>query len=370
MNENPKIAVIGLKGLPAFGGAATVGENLIKQMKDEFNFSVYAVNSHTSENGINEEAGYNQIVFKQSRIKKLNIFVYYLKSCFHALFRAKYDLIHLHHIDGAFMLPLLRMKYKVVCTSHARPQIAEKWPFYVKLFFSINERIVFLFANQITTVAKPLQKVYSKLTKKSVKYIPNGIDINLAPAKDSCGYSDYILFAAGRIIPLKGLHLLLKALKTISYTGKLIVLGDLNQMPDYKNQVMELSDGLDVEYLGLVKNKEKLLRYIKDSKLFVFPSYSENMSIMLLEVASMETPLVCSDIPENQAIFDAEETLFFESNNSDDLALKINEAFSDTKGMSDRTQKAFEKLRTQFTWDMISKKYISLFEMVINKSKN
>ena len=27
-----KIAVIGLKGLPAFGGAATVGENIIREL--------------------------------------------------------------------------------------------------------------------------------------------------------------------------------------------------------------------------------------------------------------------------------------------------------------------------------------------------
>ena len=28
----PRIAVIGLKGLPAFGGAAAVGENIINQL--------------------------------------------------------------------------------------------------------------------------------------------------------------------------------------------------------------------------------------------------------------------------------------------------------------------------------------------------
>ena len=33
MNKKLKIAVIGLKGLPAFGGAATVGENIIEQLK-------------------------------------------------------------------------------------------------------------------------------------------------------------------------------------------------------------------------------------------------------------------------------------------------------------------------------------------------
>ena len=36
MKAKPKIAVIGLKGLPAFGGAATVGENLINNSSHLF----------------------------------------------------------------------------------------------------------------------------------------------------------------------------------------------------------------------------------------------------------------------------------------------------------------------------------------------
>ena len=48
--KKKKIAVIGLKGLPAFGGAATVGENIIEQLKDKYEFTVYSTSSHTSKN--------------------------------------------------------------------------------------------------------------------------------------------------------------------------------------------------------------------------------------------------------------------------------------------------------------------------------
>ena len=47
-NEKIKVAVIGLKGLPAFGGAAAVGENIINQLKDKYEFFVYATSSHTA----------------------------------------------------------------------------------------------------------------------------------------------------------------------------------------------------------------------------------------------------------------------------------------------------------------------------------
>jgi len=45
--DKKSIGVIGLKGLPAFGSAATVGENIIAHKIDEYDFTVYSSFSHT-----------------------------------------------------------------------------------------------------------------------------------------------------------------------------------------------------------------------------------------------------------------------------------------------------------------------------------
>src|ERR1700761_1802717 len=108
--EKKKIAIIGLKGLPPFGGAANVGDNLIEQLADKYDITVYATASHTSHRG--EYKGANQIVFKKFPIKKLNVFYHYIAAACHAVFTRRYDLVHLHHMDGAFTMLLLRLKYK------------------------------------------------------------------------------------------------------------------------------------------------------------------------------------------------------------------------------------------------------------------
>ena len=94
---------------------------------------------------------------------------------------------------------------------------------------------------------------------------------------------DYLFFGAGRIIRSKGLEILLKAIKKLNLNCKLIVAGDLDQTPDYKKEILQLSDGLNVDYVGLIKEKEKLFSYLKFSRLFVFPSTFEGMSMMLLK---------------------------------------------------------------------------------------
>ncbi len=363
--DKKSIAVIGLKGLPAFGGAATVGENIIAQLHQSFKFTVLSVDTHAAHSY--QVGDVNQLIFKSFPMEKFNIFFYYIKSCWHVLFLANYDFVHLHHTDGAFILPFLRLKYKVVVTSHQRPQENNKWPWWVKLFFSINERIAIFFSTVFTAVSQPLQQVYSSLYKKEIVYIPNGIDIGLLPILDNVkgNVNDVIMFAAGRIIPVKGLHILLKALRQLDYNGKTIVVGNIDQLPVYKKQILVLADGLNVEFVDIIKEKIKLLTLVKSSKLFVFPSLTEAMSIMLFEAAMVKVPIICSDIPANTAVFNKDEVVFFKTGDEFDLAAKIKDFLANTANHTTKPNKAFQALMMNYTWEKIAPKYSEIYKQIV-----
>lgn len=356
------IVVIGLKGLPAFGGAATVGQNIINQLHQQFKFTVLSVQSHANVSFKMDHV--EQHIFNNFPIKKLNIFFYYIKSCMYVLFSNKFDLVHLHHTDGAFILPLLRLKYKVILTSHAQPQFLYKWPKIVQFFFAINEHIAIRFASVFTAVSKPLQQAYQNKYKRNIVHISNGVDLSLATdVKENGGQAErYLLFAAGRIIPSKGLHLFLKALNEIQYKGKVKIAGNLNHMHSYKALILKLSEGLDVDFVGLIKEKRELLSLVKHAYLFIFPSLTEAMSIMLFEAALMKAPLVCSDIVANTAVFNSEEVLFFKSEDTSDLKDKLIYALNNHKHMQGKTIKAYRKIEQTYTWDRISLKYKQLYE--------
>jgi glycosyltransferase involved in cell wall biosynthesis len=359
-----KIAVIGLKGLPAFGGAATVGENIIDQLKNSYDFTVYSVASHTNFKG--NYHGYYQHVFKAFPVRSLNVLVYYIKSLFHCLFYGKYDLIHLHHVDGAFILPLLRLRYKVVTTSHARPQYHEKFSKPVRLFFSMNEKIMLLLSNRITAVARPLADFYRTITNKPIYFIPNGISLKLQIDQKKLPYSNYILFAAGRIIPSKGCHLLLKALRELQYKGPILVIGDVGQLPKYEKELTDYKSLLQVEFIDIIKDKSVLLNYVKNALLFVYPTMYEAMSIMLLETAFSQTPIVCSDIPANTAMFTPDEVLFFKNNDVQDLKKKLVYALENPKVMNDHAKNAFTKLKQNYTWGKIAGAYDEIYSKLTN----
>jgi glycosyltransferase involved in cell wall biosynthesis len=100
---------------------------------------------------------------------------------------------------------------------------------------------------------------------------------------------------------------------------------------------------------------------IREARFFIFPSYNENMSMMLLEAASTGTPIICSDIPENKVIFDEQEVLYFRSEDQNDLAEKIGWAMSHPQQMQERSVRAYEKVRHDFTYEKIALVYQDLY---------
>lgn len=359
--KKPKIAVIGLKGLPAFGGAATVGEKIIEQLKDKYDFTVYATSSHTHFK-TGRYNNYRQIVFREISFKRLNSLYYYIISALHAVLFGKYNLIHLHHRDAAFIMLLLKIKYKVLLTTHGTFGVRYKWKRY-RLYFNIQVKYFVGLANVITCVSRNEQRQFKNIQMRDVNFIPNGInDIIIFKSLPSVQYKNFIFFGAGRIIPTKGCHILLEALHEIDFKGKLIIAGDINQLPHYRDKLISLSKGLDVEFIGLILDKNILLSYLNNSFLFVFPSSREAMSVMLLEGASVKTPIICSNIIENKDVFDDSEVLFFDTDDYIDLAKKIRWAIDNEDLMHEKAHKASHKLMSNFRWCDIAKKYKKIYD--------
>ena len=356
-----KIAVIGLKGLPAYGGAAAVGESIIHELKNDYEFTVLSVSSHTSFKNTNIN-GVKQIIFRNYTYGALNTFLYYIRCVLFVLFN-KFDLIHLHHAESGFITPFLRLRYNVVSTFHG--VFRKDDPKFSRLhncFFKLSEKLNVKYANTVVSVSEPDKYFIKDKYNKTGLYIPNGINI---PKEKRKKEKNYISFAAGRIYQIKGLHFLLESLKHMNEKIPLVVAGDLNQVTDYKAKIIQQSQGLDVKYLGLVKDKDKLLDLIRNSRLFVFPSVTEAMSMMLLEVVSTKTPIIASDIPSNRAIFSDDEILFFKSEDTEDLLLKLEYAFINRQLMKKKASKAFKKLEKDYVWMSIANQYSEIYKKLV-----
>ncbi|MES2678872.1 MAG: glycosyltransferase family 4 protein [Bacteroidota bacterium] len=359
-----KVAVIGLKGLPANGGAATVGQSIINELKADYDFTVLSVSSYTHlKSGPYED--YQQVVFRGFGRGGLNTFLYYLRCAFFCI-RHKFDLIHLHHAESGFIVLLLKLRSKVVVTFHG--VFLREDPKFSKFqngFFRFSERLNVKFANKVVSVSEPDSNFIFDKYKRKIRYIPNSIRIcnDIADARPE--QNPYIFFAAGRIYEIKGLHLLLKAAAKMQLPTQIIVAGSLDQVQSYKDEIISLSKGMNVIFLDLITDKEKLLNLLAHAEFFVFPSLTEAMSIMLLEAVSTKVPVIASDIPSNKTIFNDSELLFFRSNDINDLEEKLRHAVANKTDMAMRAGNAYSRLIKEYTGEIVGAQYREIYESLL-----
>ena len=104
---------------------------------------------------------------------------------------------------------------------------------------------------------------------------------------------------------------------------------------------------------------------IRSSKIFVYPTLYEAMSMMLLEVASLRIPMICSDIQENKDVFSDDEVLFFSLTKSGDFEEKILWALSNYETMLVKADNAYKKLNKEFLWKNIALEYETQYKYLL-----
>jgi glycosyltransferase involved in cell wall biosynthesis len=369
-----RIIVYGVKTFPSQGGTDRVAENLILQLKDRFHITLYC---YTDPQATSHISGIDVIQMNPLLKGSLGAFLYFFRSALHILFTRKADLIHVHKTDAAFFVPLLRLRFKVIATSHEAPYKRDKWNRFIKMYFHLVERIFIQTSNFCTCISQPLTDYYQNKYGKAVKFIPNGINppgsaafdheraLSFLPPGASLE-KPYILFSARRIMATKGCHTMLEALAKIGYTGQIFIAGELTHNNDYLNELKRLGAPLNVHYLGFVNPLKTLLAFVKKAELFIFPSETEGMSIMLLEVASAGTPIIASDIPENTQVFDEGEVMYFKVSDSDDLAEKIRFALQNRQSMTEYGSRCQEKVFKDYVWHNIANEYADVYKTLMN----
>lgn len=364
-----KIAYYGVKGLPSKEGAGRVVEGLATELATRHEITVFCNSRHVF--GTEAPDNINRVIIPVPKGKYLQPFVYALLSAGHLIFNNNYDIVHLHNIENCFTLPLLRLRYRVISTSHGSAYARQKWGKAARALMQIMELPFIFLSNLRTSVSKPLADYYENKYGKDVFYIPNGVDACLQIddqtaekilTKFGAPQNDYVLFAAGRIDPTKGCHLLLKALPKIPEDVYVVVVGDTSHAKGYSEVLKGLADER-VVFIPFVESKAALFGIIRRCKVFVFPSTIEAMSMMLLEVASLGVPMVYSDIPENKAVMPSE-SISFTSGDYDDLGHKILWVFENhdwVRTVASNTQAWVSK---NYSWSKISMIYSELYESI------
>ena len=118
--------------------------------------------------------------------------------------------------------------------------------------------------------------------------VPHGVDTS--QFKPSPNGHNNILFV-GRIDPIKGMHLLIEAMRIMEQDVTLTVVGGGVKDTGRADDIRTYAAGVPVDFVGPVRH-ERLKEYYKNSALLVVPSYYESFGLVGLEAMASARPVV------------------------------------------------------------------------------
>ena len=175
-----------------------------------------------------------------------------------------------------------------------------------------------------------------------------------------------IILSAGRLVPWKGMDTLIKTIPEIAKEFpdvKLYLAGDGPELENLQLTAHNLQLTEHVVFLGQL-SKEKLAEYVKAIDVFTLNTGYEGLSHMLLEVMSLETPIVTTNIGGNlELIENGKSGMLVGYNDQTALTISIINSLKDEDAAKELAQNAKEKSE-QFTKEKMIQNTINLFQSV------
>ena len=219
------------------------------------------------------------------------------------------------------------------------------------------------------------------LPADKIKIIPNGMDLNKF---DNYSYdpeyrrnfaldNEKIIFFVGRLVNEKGAHILIDAMPKILryYNGaKLVIAGKGPQLDYLREKAFLLGISNKVYFTGYISD-DNLSRLYKCVDVSVSPSLYEPFGIVALEGMVASVPVVVSDVGGISDIVEhGVDGLKTYAGNPDSLADNILEILHCPEKAQRMKEKALEKVKRIYNWDVISGQTLKAYEEITAESRS
>jgi glycosyltransferase involved in cell wall biosynthesis len=326
-----------------------------------------------------------RLPFKHERGGKLGYVGQYaafiLASFFYLASRSltrRYDLVHVHNMPDILVFSALVPKLlgaKIILDLH------DPMPELMQTIFNVPEEslsVVMLkrlekwsihFADLVLTVNLACKKIYSSRSCQpdKIKVVINSPDDEVfrfqsgdvcrVHGKNGNGSKPFVILYHGSLVHRNGFDLAVESLEKVRKnipSARLMVCG---KRTDFFEKVMESAQrrGLDrnVDYLG-VRNLKEIVEAIKDCDLGIIPNHRNifteiNTPTRIFEYLALGKPVIAPKTKGIQDYFGDDDLIFFELGDADDLARKIEFAFSHPAEVAD-TVKRGQTVYLSHTW--------------------
>lgn len=321
--------------------------------------------------------------FSRSLLAKMQVplfAVLQLVYAFWIVWRERVEIIHTHWLIpqgliGAICKIILGNRH--ITTIHGTDVTLSEKSFLLKCVI----RFVVHYTDAISANSSYTKNVLLSIdhsARDKVSIIPMGVDIkkftsNPIPEGVVNSNSPKIIFV-GRLINLKGIDYLLKAMVTVIRhipDAQLTICGNGPEKKRLEGVTATLGISKNVSFLGSINHVE-LPRYYQSADLLVLPSVTvmdqtEALGVVLLEAMACGIPVIGSDvggIPD--IIYDGWNGYLVPEKSPEMMANQIIRILTDSKIHKKFAANGLVTVKEKFSWDYICSRYSYIYCNVVN----
>jgi glycosyltransferase involved in cell wall biosynthesis len=307
--------------------------------------------------------------------------VFVLASLFYLASRSltrRYDLVHVHNMPDVLVFSAIVPKLlgaKIILDLH------DPMPELMRTIFRLPEEsfsVVLLkrlekwsirFADLVLTVNLACKRIYSSRSCQpdKIKVVINSPDHEVflfrhgrvpdVNGKNGNGSKPFLILYHGSLVQRNGFDLALESLEKVRETIPSVRLRVCGKRTNFFEKVMESAQqrALDryVDYLG-VRNLREIVDAIEDCHLGIIPNHRNvfteiNTPTRIFEYLALGKPVIAPKTEGIQDYFRDNELIFFEVGDADDLARKIEFAYSHPLEVAEMVSRG-QEIYLSHTW--------------------
>jgi len=284
------------------------------------------------------------------------------------------DIIHTHRYKEMFFSHILAWRHgaRSVATVHGYEPPSKQWDrIKVALRDAVNLTIARLVRARFVTVSEDLRQRY-RISSKRCTIIPNGITLKDFKPRLEVGMNTEqssipIIGWVGRMVPVKGLTILLEAVAKLSAQSQLlrvVLVGDGPERAALETLAQRLGIKELVDFVGFVPDPQS---FLADMDIFALPSLHEGIPMVLLEAFAAEVPVVAAavgGIPD--IISDSRAAYLVSSSSPEAWAEALTELITDREKARMMAKRGRRLVEERFSIESVVKRYSEVYYAAVS----
>ena len=369
MRDRPRIAIIGIKGIPArFGGFETAVDQTMRRLASDFEIVVYNRNDHPA-GPIDGYEGIRIRTLWAPHSKHLSTIVHAFLATVDALCRGA-DVFH-YFTAGTAPLAVIPKLFgrRVVVSVDGLDWQRSKWGRVPRAYLRFGERVASWVADAVVTDADVLRRYYRERYRRDSICIAYGSELPAPLALgtlDSLGLraNGYFLFV-GRLVPENLLDQLLVAWRSVRSDRQLVIVGDDPWETEYKARLHELADER-VLFTGYVFG-DGYAELLNGCYAYLFPDAIGGTHPALLEAMGAGAAILANGTEANREVLGDAGRTWDPDDGPAGIARGISVLETTPELVAELGERARKRATSEYNWDHVANQHRELYRSLVGR---